>query len=190
MLWLLAGLLLFLGLHSLRLFAPRWREARIATMGPLAWKGLYAVLSIAGFVLLVWGYVQARAQAGVWIWMPPVWLRPPAFLLLLVAFVCLVAAYVPRNHIKVRLGHPMTLGVALWALAHLLLNGSLRDMLLFGGFLLWSLLLYRNALHRAPPARSGGSWVATLLCTGIGFAAWAVFARYLHLYLIGVSPMG
>ncbi len=188
MLYLLLGLVSFLGLHSIRVIAPQWRERRIATIGAGAWKGAYSLLALASLVLLVWGYQQAR-QAPVLIWVPPPGLRHAAALLMLPAFILLVAAYIPRNHLKARLGHPMLLGVKLWALAHLLVNGWLHGVLLFAGFLLWAILTFRSARRRpgsgsTMPPKAG----ATLLSLILGVILWAGFAFYLHVWLIGVAP--
>src|SRR4029079_8532291 len=114
MLTLVAGLLLFLGAHSVRVFADGWRTATIAGVGDKPWKGVYSLVSIAGFVLVVVGYGLAR-QSPVVMWsQPPVWTRHLAALLTLVAFVLVVAAYVPGNQLKAKLHHPMLLGVKLW----------------------------------------------------------------------------
>lgn len=190
MLWLVAGLLVFLGVHSLRIVAPGWREARVAAMGPMAFKGVYSLVSVTGFALLAWGYAQARADAPVLLWMPPVGLRHLASLLTLPAFILLAAAYVPRNHFKARLGHPMFLAVKLWALAHLLVNGWLHAVLLFGGFLAWAILGFRAARRREPAPRSGGTPAGTVATVLVGGLAWAGFAFHVHRVLIGVGPFG
>lgn len=192
MTYLLAGLLLFLGTHSVRMVADGWRSRVIARIGPLAWKGLYAAVSLAGFALLVWGWGLAR-QHPVPLWQPPVGLRHLASLLTLFAFILLAAAYVPGNQIKARLHHPMVLGVKAWALAHLLANGTLAHVLLFGAFLAWAVLLFVASRRRDrregttyPPGRIG----ATLLTVALGVGAWAAFAFWLHAALIGVRPFG
>lgn len=186
---LLLGLVLFLAMHSFRIVAPAWRDARIARWGAGRWKGLVSLLSILGFVLIIWGYGQAR-QAPVLLWAPPVGLRHAVALLTLPAFVLLVAAYVPRNHFKSYLGHPMVLAVMLWAFAHLLVNGRLHGVVLFGSFLLWSMLSFRAARRREPPSRAPASIARTLVAVAIGVAAWAGFAFYLHARWIGVAPFG
>ncbi|MBL8421819.1 MAG: NnrU family protein [Dechloromonas sp.] len=192
MLMLIAGLVLFLGVHSSRVFADDARSAFIAAHGEKAWKGLYAVLSIVGFVLVVYGYGEARA-APIVFWTPPLWTRHVAALLTLPAFVLLVAAYVPRNAIKARLGHPMLLGTKLWAAAHLLANGNVADVLLFGGFLVWATLCFRAAKGRDRAAGttypSDGA-TPTVIAVAVGIAAWAAFALYLHSAWIGVRPFG
>lgn len=192
MLVLIVGLLLFLGVHSVRVFAEGWRSRFIAERGAGAWKGLYSIVSLLGLVLIVWGYGAARQQP-VLLWVPPLWTRHFAALLTLAAFVLLVAAYVPGNSIKARLHHPMVLGVKVWALAHLLANGTLAALVLFGAFLLWAVLCFRAARSRDrsggvvyPPGRVGPT-VVTLV---VGVAAWALFAFWAHGVLIGVRPFG
>ena len=192
MMYLIAGLLLFLGVHSTRVFANDWRTQTLARIGEKPFKGVYALLSLAGFALLLWGYGQARQQ-GVMLWNPPVATRHIAALLMLLSFVLLAAAYVPGNQIKAKLHHPMVLGTKVWALAHLLANGSLADTVLFGSFLAWSVLLFAASRRRdrrehvAYPAGTAAMTAATVVA---GIAAWAVFAFWLHRVLMGVSPFG
>jgi len=144
MLLLVIGLLIFLGLHSSRVFAEGLRANIISTHGEKTWKGAFALLSLIGFVLLVVGYGRARMDPVV-LWLPPTWTRHATALLTLPAFILPAAAYVPKNAIKAKLGHPMLLGTKLWAAAHLLANGNLADVLPFGGFLLWAILCFRAA---------------------------------------------
>jgi uncharacterized membrane protein len=184
---LILGLLLFLGVHSVRIAAPAWREAQIARLGPLRWRGLYSVVSLAGFVLLVWGYGQAR-QVAEPLWATPVALRHLAGPLTLVAFVLLAASQVGHNRIQAKLQHPMLLGTKVWALAHLLANNTAADLLLFGGFLAWAVLDFRSARRRGrvevvvKPGR-------TLIAVAAGVAAWALFAFWAHAAWIGVRVM-
>ncbi len=190
MMYLIAGLVLFLGVHSTRIFANDWRNQTLARMGEKPFKGAYSLLSLAGFVLLVWGYGQARQQ-GVMLWNPPTGTRHLAALLTLVALVFLAAAQVPGNQIKAKLHHPMVLGTKVWAFAHLLANGSLADTVLFGSFLLWAVVLFAASRRRdrreqtVYPAGTAGKTAVTVVA---GIAAWAVFAFWLHRVLIGVSP--
>lgn len=186
---LLIGLVIFIGVHSLRIFAPAWRDASIAGWGGKAWKGVISIWSILGFVLMIWGYGQARQQAAL-LWAPPVGLRHAVALLTLPAFILLVSAYVPGNVFKSRLGHPMVLAVMLWAIAHLLVKGQQPAVILFGSLLLWSVLSFRAALRREPPSRAPSSASRNLLVVAIGSAAWFVFAFYLHARWIGVAPFG
>ena len=190
---LILGLVLFLGIHSSRVFAEDARQRFIAQRGLNTWKGLYTAVSLVGLVLIVWGYGQARLQPVV-LWGSPIWVRHLASLLTLVSFVLLAAAYVPRNAIKARLGHPMVLGVKAWALAHLVANNTVADLLLFGGFLAWSVLSFRAARARDRASgvvvAPGGEASRTALTIVVGLAAWAAFAFWAHGAWIGVRPFG
>ena len=192
MLELIAGLVLFLGVHSVRIFANDWRSAQLAQRGEAVWKLGYSALSVAGFVLIVWGYGMAR-QTPMVLWPTPRGMNHLAALLTLFSFVLLVATYVPRNAIKARLRHPMVLAVKVWALAHLLANNTLADVLLFGGFLIWAVLSFRAARQRdreQPPVRLPSKGLATAATVVVGVLAWAAFAFWGHLALIGVRPLG
>jgi uncharacterized membrane protein len=189
---LVLGLVLFLGVHSVRIVAEGWRGRVIGRLGEGPWKGLYSLVSIVGFVLLVWGYGLARQQPVV-LWTPPRGMAHLAALLTLVSFVLLAAAYVPRNQIKARLHHPMVLGVKVWALAHLLANGNLADVVLFGAFLLWAVLSFRAARQRDRAAATvypAGTAAGTAAAVAVGLVAWAAFAFWAHERLIGVGPLG
>lgn len=191
MTWLVLGLVIFLGVHSVRIVAEGWRTSMRERLGDPAWKGLYTLLSIAGFGLIIWGFGQTRLQPEV-LWVPPVAMRHVAALLVLIAFVFLAAAYVPGNAIKARLHHPMILGVKVWALAHLLANGKLADVVLFGAFLVWAILDFRSARQRDRAAGTlypSGNAIGTALTVLIGIVAWAAFAFWGHQVLIGVAPM-
>ncbi len=188
---LILGLILFILPHSTSIFAADWRAGMIARLGEKPWKGAISVVSIAGFVLIVIGYGQARLDPVV-LWLPPLWLRHIALLLNLLAFVSLVAAYVPRNSIKAKFGHPMIAAVKAWSIAHLLANGNLADLILFGTFLAWSILDFRNSRRydRALGTRyPAGTLAGNLLTVVIGVAAWVAFLLYLHTFLIGVAPV-
>lgn len=189
---LILGLVLFLGVHSTRVFAEGWRTRFIAERGANAWKGVYTVVSIAGFALMLWGFGLARQQP-VLLWNPPVWTRHLAALLTLPAFVLLAAAYVPGNAIKAKLHHPMVLGVKVWAFAHLLVGRTLAAELLFGAFLIWAVLSFRAARARDraagtvyAPGRAGPTVVAVV----VGGLAWAGFAFWAHGAWIGIRPFG
>ena len=190
MLLLIAGLVLFLGTHSTRLFASDWRASFIQNKGENVWKGLYTVVSLAGLVLIVFGYGASRADP-VFLWDPPVWTRHAAALLVLFAFILLAAPNIPRNHLKARLGHPMYAGVKLWALAHLMTNGRLGDGLLFGGFLVWAIVGFSISRKRdrlAGVSYGDGNAKGTAITVGTGLVGYGVFAMFLHRLLIGVSP--
>ncbi|MYM27613.1 protein NrnU [Duganella sp. CY15W] len=187
---LILGLIIFLGLHSVRIVAEDWRTATRARLGEHAWKGIYSVISLIGFGLIIYGYGIAR-ETPVVVWAPPPFTRHIAALLAVIAFVFITAAYIPRNGIKARLHHPMTLGVKTWALAHLIANGTLHDIVLFGSFLVWSVLLFRASRKRDAamgtvyPAGNGAATALTIVAGVIGAG---VFAMWLHGPLIGVRP--
>lgn len=190
MVLLVAGLLLFLGVHSIRVFADDWRTATIARIGEKPWKGIYTLVSLAGFALLVWGYIQVKDTMPVWA--PPAAMRYATALLMLPAFVLIVATYVPGNAIKAKVHHPQALSVKVWAFAHLLSNGNLPDVLLFGAFLVWSALSFTAARKRDraagtvyPPGNARG----TVICLAVGLAVYGVFIFGLHRWLFGVSPI-
>ena len=189
---LILGLILFLGVHSTRIVADGWRTATIARIGPLRWKGLYTVVSLVGFVVLVWGFRQARHES-LMLWVSPNWMRHVTALLMMVSFVLLAAAYVPRNWFKARLHHPMVLGVKVWAFGHLLANGVAADVVLFGAFLVWAVLSFSAARRRDRAAGTvypPGNAVGTALTVALGLVGWSVFAWLLHGPLIGVRPLG
>jgi uncharacterized membrane protein len=192
MLPLVSGLLLFLGVHSVRIVADGWRTKAIARLGPGTWKGLYSLASAAGLILMVWGYDLTRADP-VLLWNPPLWTRHVTTLLMMPAFILIAAAYVPRNHFKAAVGHPMVLGIKTWALAHLLSNGRLGDVVLFGAFLAWAVVDFASSRRRDRAAGTqypAGTLAGDAGAVGAGLALWAGFALYLHVWLIGVRPFG
>ncbi len=189
MTWLALGLALFLGIHMTRAVAPRWRLAQIARLGDAGWKGLYSVISAMGFVMILWGYAMARQQPVV-LWPAIKGMNHLAALLMLVAAILMAAAYVPRNHLKAKLQHPMTLSVKLWAFAHLLANNTLADVMLFGSFLVWSILVFRAARRRPAPALKPPTAVGTAATVAVGVALWALFAFWLHAAWLGIAPLG
>jgi uncharacterized membrane protein len=190
--FLILGLAIFLGVHSVRLFARDWREAQIARLGEQRWKGVYSLVSAVGLGLIVWGYGMARADP-VMLWVPPLWTRHLAALLTLPAFILLVAAYVPGSHIKAVIGHPMVAGVKLWALAHLLASGKLSTVVLAGAFLVWAIAGFASS-RRRDRAESRTypvvGWPRDVMVIALGGIAWALFALYGHAWLIGVRPFG
>jgi uncharacterized membrane protein len=192
MVYLIAGLVLFLGVHSVRIVADGWRTQTLARVGEGFYKGVYSVLSLAGFSLLIYGFGVAR-ENPILLWTPPMGMRHSASLLTLLAFILLAAAYVPRNGIKARVHHPMVLGVKSWALAHLLSNGGVAHVLLFGGFLAWGVLDFISARRRDRAAGTqypAGTASATAITVLVGVIAWAAFAFKLHGWLIGIRPFG
>lgn len=188
---LVVGLIVFLGVHSVSIFAPAWRDGQLALRGERTWKGLYAIVSLVGFVLLVYGYGLAR-QAPVVLYTPPQGLRHFALLLMLPVFPLLFAAYMP-GRLQRAAKHPMLLAVKFWATAHLLANGTLADVLLFGAFLAWAVAdrisVKRRATPRSVPGAPPGAFNDVVAIVG-GLVVYAVFLFWAHRWLIGVSPLG
>ncbi|HWH83414.1 MAG TPA: NnrU family protein [Burkholderiaceae bacterium] len=186
----LVGLVIFLGVHSVAIVAPGWRDAQVARH-PGAWKGVYSLVSIASFALMIYGYGLAR-QAPLALWTPPAAMRHIALLLMLPVFPLLFAAYLP-GRIQRAAKHPMLLAVKIWATAHLLANGTLVDVILFGAFLAWAVLdriaVTRRAVPRAvpgAPASAANDAIAVIA----GLVLYALFVVWVHRRLIGVSPLG
>lgn len=185
--YLIFGLTIFLTTHSIRIFADGWRARTIARVGQNPWKGVYSLISIAGLVLLAWGYGQARPGSAV-LYDPPTFMRHIAVLLMLISFVLLAAAYVPANCIKSAVGHPMVAGVQVWAFAHLLSTGRLADVVLFGAFLTWAFVDFIAAHKRDRAAGTvypAGQAIHTALVVVAGVGVWAAFVYRLHFWLIG-----
>ena len=188
---LIVGLVIFLGVHSVRIFADDWRTAQVAKVGPKVWKGSYALLSLIGFVLIIYGYGLAR-QSPVVLYSTPVWTRYLAALLTLASFILIAAAYVPQTRIKARIRHPMVAGVTLWAFAHLLANGTWADVLLFGSFLVWAIFSYGAALRRDREANvvyAIGPAARDIRAVLFGVITWVIFTFWLHEWSIGVRPL-
>lgn len=188
---LIVGLVIFLGAHSVRIVADDWRSAQIAKVGPKVWKSSYALLSLIGFVLIAYGYGLAR-QSSIVMYLTPAWTRPLAGFLTLVAFVLIAAAYVSQTRIKAIVGHPMVAGVTVWAIAHLLANGALADVILFGSLLIWAIFSYAAARRRDRAAHVNyvpGPVTRDVKAVVFGAAAWALFTFWLHEWLIGVRPL-
>ena len=191
MVYLVLGLLVFLGTHSLRMGGDARRDALRLRFGEAKFKAAYALLSAVGLGLVVYGFGVAREMPIV-LWTPPAGMRHVVFLLMLVSLVLLAAAYVPGNAIRARLHHPMVLSVKVWALAHLLANGTVAHLVLFGGFLVWGVLIFRASRRRDKVLAvqyPAGSLGATALTVGIGLLVWVVFFAWLHGVLIGVRLM-
>jgi uncharacterized membrane protein len=187
---LIIGLIVFLGSHSFAIFAPGPRARLIARLGENGFKGAYSIVALAGFVAICYGFSLAR-QDPILLYVPPFWLRHVTFLLMLPVFPLLYAANLP-GRIQTAAKHPMLAAVKFWALAHLLANGRLADLLLFGGFLAWA-VLDRISLKRRPPkilrmapARPWNDAIAVVL----GLATYVLFILWAHQRLFGVSPLG
>lgn len=187
---LILGLVLFFGVHSISLLALGWRNRVAERLGTRRWQAVYSVASLVGFYLLVSGYGAARPLAAV-LYVPPAWFRYLAALLMLPAFTLALASVLP-GRIQALARHPLLLATLLWAVAHLLTNGSVADLLLFGSFLLWAVAV-RLSLERRPqrplktlPVSRANDALAIIG----GLALYALFVLWLHARWFGVSPLG
>jgi uncharacterized membrane protein len=187
---LIIGIAVFLGMHSISIVAPGLRARAVASMGPNPWRGVYSLVSAAGFVLILYGFHLAR-QAPVVLYMPPAWMRHVTFLLMLPVFPLILAAYLP-GRIKTAMKHPMLAAVKFWAFAHLLSNGLLADVILFGAFLAWA-ISDRISLKRRPPQAirtAPQGRFNDLIAVIAGLALYAVFILWAHVRLFGAPLLG
>jgi len=181
---LIVGIVLFFGIHSVSIVAPAWRDAQAARL-KLAWRGLYAVIAIIGLALLIHGFGVARHDPVV-LYSPPAWMRHVTLLLMLPVFPLLIAAYAP-GRIKAATKHPMLAATKLWAFAHLLSNGTLGDVLLFGAFLVWA-VSDRISLKRRPARPIPGappSPANDVIAIVGGLALYALFVWKAHVWVTG-----
>lgn len=183
---LIAGLVIFLGVHSVGIVADGWRRRMIGRFGQLPWMAVYALVAAVGLVLIVWGYGLAR-QEPVPVYWPPAWLRHAALLLMIPVFPLLLATYLP-GRIQTAARHPMLVAVKLWAVAHLMANGMLADILLFGGFLVWAVADRISLKRRSPPPPPGLPRTALndIIAVVGGLALYVAFVLWLHTWLIGM----
>ena len=185
------GLVIFLGIHSIRIAGEDVRARAIARLGEGPWKGLYSLASLIGFALIIWGFARARWDAPE-LWSPPIWTRHVAILFMLISMILIGAYLFKKSHIAVAVHHPMVWGVAIWALAHLIANGSAADILMFGAFLVWAGADLASAYGRDRQRAivyPAPEWGATLGAILTGVALWAALIAGLHLWLFGVSPL-
>jgi uncharacterized membrane protein len=192
MIGLIAGLILFLGIHLARVVAPELRANTIATRGNGLWQGIYTAASLVGLGLIVWFYSEAVAN-GPYLYEPPVWMKHINALLMLFAAISMGVYAFPAGRLKAILKHPMLLAVKIWALGHLLANGSLAAILLFGSFLAWAVVVRISLKKREQrgeaklPVAGDVKWDVFAILTGL--ALYALFMGGLHLWLFGVSPI-
>ena len=184
---LIIGLLLFLGMHSISIFALDFRNRQIEK-NHLAWKAGYSIIALIGFFLIVQGYAQAKL-APTLLYVTPSWLGHVSALLMLPVFILFIAPYFPGK-IRAMTKHPQLIAVKLWAVSHLLVNGMLADVILFGAFLIWAVVdrismkkRTSRQVHHLPRALMNDVIIVVL---GLGF--YGVFAMYLHQRLIGIAP--
>jgi uncharacterized membrane protein len=190
MTWMIAGMVLFFGAHLVRVVAPGFRDAGRARLGVGGWKALYSLISLAGFVLLVMGYASARWGSPL-LWGPPApWMRMLVALAMLPALILFISTYLP-GRIRLAVRHPMVIATAVWAALHLLVNGRVADLVLFGSFLVWALLLAAHSFRRPwfPPSRPPSLWA-----DGVAIAAGATVWWWLsfgggHLWLFRMPVM-
>jgi uncharacterized membrane protein len=187
---LIGGLIIFFAVHSIAIVADDWRRRVILKIGEWTWKGLYSVIAALGLALIIGGYALARATPLI-LYVPPEWLRYVALILLIPVFPLLLATYLP-GRIQTATRHPMLAATKLWAFAHLLVNGSLADVLLFGAFLVWGVADRISLKHRAEPwvPRLPRSAANDVIAVVGGLGIYVVFTLWLHALLIGVSPLG
>ena len=189
---MILGLVIFLGVHSTRIVADPWRTAMVQRLGAWPWKGLYALVSIIGFVLIVMGFHAAKQESTV-LYVTPSWMKHVTALLMMLAMTLFFAAYIPRNWFKARFHHPQVLSVKTWAVAHLLSVGVMADVVLFGAMLVWAVLSFSAARRRDRANNvvyAPGNAIGTTITVAVGLVAWSVFALLLHGPLIGVRPLG
>lgn len=188
---LLAGIVLFFAVHLVRVAAPGFRQRAMGRVGAVPWKGVYALLSIAGFALILIGYPEAKSVSGQ-AWVPPVWGRHVAVAMMVPVLILLPASYL-RGAIRSRVKHPLLIATVLWSGAHLLANGAWADVLLFGSFLAWSALVLASAWRRPPAARDTPALPATpandAIAVLIGVSAWIWLMNGGHTWLVGLPPM-
>lgn len=187
MLILILGLIIFFGIHSVRILAPAWRNERVKAMGEGPWKGVYSLVSLVGLVLIVWGFGVARAETGM-LYDPPIWLRHIALLLMLFSFISLMVFNLPPGRLKPMLKHPFLISVKTWAVAHLLANGETASVVLFGAVLAWA-VWDRIAVGKrgeVPPQPGPVKWDVIAVVSGL--ALYLLFIWKLHEWLIGVAP--
>lgn len=183
--WILIfGLAVFFGVHSLRMVAGNFRETQLAA-NEKRWKILYSLLSLLGLVLIIWGWIAFRGDAPQ-VYDPPAWGRHVAMALVWLAFVLLAASNMPAGRIKHRVKHPMLLGVGLWAAAHLLANGDLASLLLFGAFLGYAVVNRLAVIPRGDPAPAVLKPRSDLIAVVSGTVLYVLFVLWLHQWLFRV----
>ncbi len=185
---LILGIVIFLGVHTISTLREQ-RAGLIGKLGENGYKTFYSIGALIGFVLIIYGYGAYRAGGYIPVWSPPRGMSLLVVPLMWVAFVALAAAKSPNGKIKSTLKHPMLVAVKIWALAHLLANGDLGSMILFGSFLAWAVfdrisVKKRGDMGPAPAAFGRGDWIAI----GAGSAAWLLFFAF-HNALIGVRVL-
>ena len=188
MLILITGLLIFFTVHSISIVNESWRDSMVDKLGISLWRGLYSLVAVIGLLLIIWGYVLARQQPLL-IYPPSIWLHRISLILLIPVFPLILATWLPGN-IKAKVKHPMLLAIKIWALAHLLSNGMFSDVILFGSFLIWSIINLRSMrIRRVRTDPNTKAFVANdTLCVTIGTGLYILVSLWLHDWLVGVPP--
>lgn len=183
---LILGLIIFLGNHSIQMLAPQWRDEMVVKLGKLGWRGLYSVFSLGSLGLIIWGFSEARPDAPD-LYYAPSWMPHLTMMLMLIAFVFMVAGSLPTGYIKARLKHPMITGVIIWASAHLLMNGDLASVLLFGSILAWAIWNRIDVDRRSSGVLVASSIFPDIIALVVGLGLWLLMLYVLHGMLIGVE---
>jgi uncharacterized membrane protein len=187
--FLILGLILFLGAHSMRMAAPSLRDGLIARLGEGPFKGLYSLVSLVGIILIVWGFARASDDPD-FLYLPPIWTRHVAETLMLPALVLFVASLLPGGRIKRAVHHPLLIAALLWAVAHLFVNGDLAGVVLFGAVLIWAAAdLLSQRFRPAKEIAVPSSWTYDIVAVVAGVGLYALLVWRLHFWLFGVSPM-
>ena len=187
---LIVGLVLFIGVHSLSIVAPAIRAGFVARLGAGPWKALHGLIALAGLVLVVVGFGAARTAPLV-LYTSPRWLHWLAVILMVLVFPLLFASIL-GGRIRTTLQHPLLLAIKTWAFAHLLANGTLPDVLLFGSFLAWAVAARMSLKHRAARgvATAPAGRFNDLIVVALGIGLYAAFLWGVHRWLFGVAPLG
>ena len=187
MLTLILGLVVFFGVHCVHLYAGPWRDRQLAA-NEGRWKGAYSLVSLLGLILIVWGWAQYRPAAPQ-VYLPPAWGHHVTMLFVLVGLILIVAAYVPVGRIKASVRNPFLIGIILWSLGHLLANGDMAGLLLFGCFLVYAVvdLIAVTARHEAAPVFAG--YRGDAIAVAVGLVVYLALLLKLHEMVLGVSPL-
>lgn len=186
MLILILGLVIFFGIHSVRMVAGGFRDAQVAA-GEMRWKGLYTLISLVGFALIVWGWIVYRAEAPE-LYAPPDWGRNVNWAFTLVAFILFATANMPAGYLRHRLKHPMLVGTMLFTVGHLLANGDMASVLTFGAFLVYAVVNFFAVIPRGDPAPAVVAPRSDIIAVVAGGVLFFVFGAFLHGWLFGVNP--
>lgn len=192
MLVMVIGLVLFFAIHLVPANVDL-KKGLIGRFGGTGYKAIFSLVSLLGLALIVLGFYKLQLHPGKnpQLWIPPIWTRHLALALMLPAMIALVAAYVP-SHIHVMLKHPMLIAIKTWALAHLLANGDLASLVLFGSFLAFAVYDRISVKRRGdlgPLGKGSGPWINDVIVVVLGTALYAAIVLYLHELVIGVSPL-